>query len=222
MKWLIGILVWIVISVEITIRWLQVPSSEDWCLHDSNIFKPSREEVCSCYTDKIISKRYDLVIKNGHDIFNRILGDKEALDSNSQYNRYRKLLFQQCRAIQDYDVKEEIKQILHKDITNNDKFNRLLSSTQQHLLEDLSITEYNIQVLPDNMLYRYVVDVEVTAKVRVFFGVVEYQSYQGELHYNVQGQVIHSLSNWKRSKKHVDPSGLFNGIKQAKEFFDEN
>lgn len=220
MKLLIGTIIFLILVIELIARFSFAPYMEEHCLQRKHIFSPAKEKVCSCFKDKIISERYYLTNNIANDLVNRVLGDDKALEENSQSNRSMNRIGNQCLTMQDYDVKEHIKQNLHKDIGNN--LTELLSSTERNLLEDLQITSYNIQVLPDNMIYRYVVDVEVTAKVRVFFGVVEYQSYQGELHYNVQGQVIHSLSNWKRSKKHVDPSGLFNGIKQAKEFFDEN
>lgn len=207
MKTIFVILILTIICGELGMHFFARPELQNLCMEQDSMLNETKSEVCTCLTDKALSEKY-LLFKDG------ILGNKDkAVKTVSLYH-------EQCMVLkQDDKAKEKIEKSLKKNISNN--LSSRLTSTDQQLLEDLYLNEYTINVRPDKK-YRYSVDVEVTAKVRVFFGVVEYQTYLGTLYYDGQAEFDANLSEWKRSKKQVDPSGLINGIEKAHQFFNNN
>lgn len=200
-------LILVIISGELFVHFLAKPEIKNHCMQiEKSILSETKSEVCTCYTDKMASEGF-LLLKDS------ILNNKDKITDNLS------LYFEQCKVLQDDKAKEKIAKSLKKNISNN--LTPRLTSTDQQLLEDLYLNEYTINVRPGKK-YRYSVEVEVTAKVRVFLGVVEYQTYLGTLYYDGQAEFNASLSKWERSKKQVDPSGLIDGIEKVHQFFNDN
>lgn len=207
MKFVFAILICGILTVELLMNVLGKPKLKNLCMEEENRLSETKLEACTCLADKMASERY-LLFKDA------------VLDNKDTFTNTLSLFDEQCKVLkQDDKAKEKIEKSLKKNISNN--LSSRLTSTDQQLLEDLYLNEYTINVRPDKK-YRYSIDVEVTAKVRVFFGVVEYQTYLGTLYYDGQAEFHANLSEWKRSKKQVDPSGLINGIEKAHQFFNNN